>query len=84
MLISHNLPLVLDKYDGVSSFKKAIVKAKEQGEDITGFFMFPFRINQRNLIHTSLTLKEIKELKLACSQYDSMAPYTLTLVRSSY
>ena len=70
-----------------SPLQACVRETTSRGEEMQWFLFFPI-IGQRDVqgnllrIHTPITFKLLKELKTACAQCSSMAPFTQLLLEN--
>ncbi|XP_061862620.1 endogenous retrovirus group K member 5 Gag polyprotein-like [Colius striatus] len=76
-----------------SPLQLSLLQAKQQGEDVSGFSKIlhaypityaphPTQANVRIATYTSITFKNLKELKTAAAQYGATAPYTIAILET--
>ncbi|XP_071470629.1 endogenous retrovirus group K member 10 Gag polyprotein-like [Marmota flaviventris] len=71
----------------LTPFQRGIKKAQEDGEDTSGFQLFPVfeQVNeqdQRVRVHAVIPFKTIKELKSACETYGPNSPFVQSLIEN--
>ena len=67
----------------VSPLQKALKQAQRLGEVVSDFsFAFPVFENNNQRFYEALPFKQLKELKIACSQYGPTAPFTIAMIES--
>ena len=67
----------------VSPLQKALRQAQRLGEVVSDFSLaFPVFENNNQRFYESLPFKQLKELKIACSQYGPTAPFTIAMIES--
>ncbi|XP_058428038.1 endogenous retrovirus group K member 21 Gag polyprotein-like [Marmota monax] len=82
----------INRYAGLTMtfltpFQRGIKKAQEDGEDTSGFQLFPVfeQVNeqdQRVRVHAVIPFKTIKELKSACETYGPNSPFVQSLIEN--
>nr|ADI50271.1 gag protein [Enzootic nasal tumour virus of goats] len=69
--------------ENMSPLQKALKQAQRLGEVISDFsFAFPVFENNNQRYYESLPFKQLKELKIACSQYGPTAPFTIAMIEN--
>nr|ANG58669.1 gag protein [Enzootic nasal tumour virus of goats] len=67
----------------VSPLQKALKQAQRLGEVVSDFSLaFPVFENNNQRFYEALPFKQLKELKIACSQYGPTAPFTIAMIES--
>ena len=67
----------------MSPLQKALKQAQRLGEVVSDFsFAFPVFENNNQRFYEALPFKQLKELKIACSQYGPTAPFTIAMIES--
>ena len=67
----------------VSPLQKALRQAQRLGEFVSDFSLaFPVFEYNNQRFYEALPFKQLKELKIACSQYGPTAPFTIAMIES--
>ena len=67
----------------VSPLQKALKQAQRLGEVVSDFSLaFPVFENNNQRFYEALPFKQLKELKIACSQYGPTTPFTIAMIES--
>nr|ARA67907.1 gag protein [Jaagsiekte sheep retrovirus]ARA67910.1 gag protein [Jaagsiekte sheep retrovirus] len=67
----------------VSPLQKALRQAQRLGEFVSDFSLaFPVFENNNQRFYEALPFKQLKELKIACSQYGPTAPFTIAMIEN--
>ena len=69
--------------ENMSPLQKALRQAQRLGEVVSDFSLaFPVFENNNQRYYESLPFKQLKELKIACSQYGPTAPFTIAMIEN--
>ncbi|XP_069448820.2 endogenous retrovirus group K member 8 Gag polyprotein-like [Ovis canadensis] len=69
--------------ENMSPLQKALRQAQRLGEVVSDFSLaFPVFENNNQRYYKSLPFKQLKELKIACSQYGPTAPFTIAMIEN--
>ncbi|XP_040091673.1 endogenous retrovirus group K member 7 Gag polyprotein-like [Oryx dammah] len=69
--------------DTISPLQKALRQAQRLGETVSDFALaFPVFEQNNQRFYEALPFKQLKELKVACSQYGPTAPFTMAMIKN--